>query len=301
MKMSRRGFIASGVAATALAAVDSGAAPAEAAGPPVCVFSKHLQFLDYAALAKTCKELGLDGVDLTVRKGGHVLPENVSADLPRAVETIRAAGLDVPMITTNLCRGDDPDARPILEAASKLGIRYFRIGGQAYPETGNPREAFPGLVAELKGLAKIAEDSGMTAGYHNHSGHNNVGAALWDLQELLDAVDSDHLGSNFDVGHAKVEGALGVWQINARLMAPRVKMMAVKDFVWEGDKPKWGPLGAGIVPLLDFLTIFREQAGFAGPISMHFEYKTESQDALFEEIRKAAVVLRETLKKAGYA
>lgn len=302
MKISRRGFMAAGVTATALATSNSGAAaPAKPAGPLVCVFSKHLQFLDYAALAQTCKELGLDGVDLTVRKGGHVSPENVAADLPRAVETIRAAGLAVPMITTNLFRGDDPDARPILETASKLDIRYFRIGGQTYPKTGDPRDSFPGLAAELKGLAKIAEDCGMTAGYHNHSGYNNVGAAIWDLQELFDEVKSDHIGSNFDVGHAKVEGGLGVWQINARLMAPHVKMMAVKDFVWDGDKPKWGPLGAGIVPVSDFLAIFREQAGFAGPISLHFEYKTDSQDALLDEIREAAVVLREMLKKAGYA
>jgi len=122
LEMNRRQFIA----ASLVTGVAMGAARgAENAGPPVCVFSKHLQFLEYKALAKTCGAIGLDGVDLTVREKGHVTPENVARDLPAAVEAIRAEGLDVPMITTALNDGADPSARPILEAASKLGIRYF--------------------------------------------------------------------------------------------------------------------------------------------------------------------------------
>jgi len=296
--VTRRQFIAATVAAAALATRKSQAA-AETKVPLVCIFSKHLQFLEYPELAKTSKKLGLDGVDLTVREGGHVLPENVAEDLPRAVEAVRAEGLEVPMITTRLCTGDDPDARPILEAASKLGIRYFRIGGQHYNEVGNPLEQLPKFIEELSSLAKLAEEFNMIAGYHNHSGYNNVGGQLWDLYRIIEEIGSDHLGSNFDVGHAKAEGGYGSWQVNARLMALHVKMMAVKDFVWEKDKPRWVPLGEGIVPTAEFLRIFREQAGFAGPISMHFEYRVSPREAILEEIRKAALTLRGDLKKAG--
>lgn len=268
-------------------------------GPWVCVFSKHVQFLGYPELGKTCRELGLDGVDLTVRPGGHVLPENVARDLPRAVEAVRSEGLDVPMITTRLFKGDDPEARPILEAAAKLGIPYFRIGGQQYDERGNPLDELPKFREEVRSLNALAVEYGITAGYHNHSGYYNVGAPLWDLHLILKEIGSDRLGSNFDVGHAVAEGAFGAWQINARLMAPYVKMMAVKDFVWENGKPRWVPLGQGHVQTAAFLKIFRE-AGFAGPMSLHFEYKTASRDALLEEIRKTAVTLREAMKQAGY-
>jgi len=268
--------------------------------PCVCVFSKHLQFLDYEALAKTCADIGLDGVDLTVRPGGHVLPERVTEDLPRAAEAIRAAGLEVPMLTTRLADGDDPDARPILETAASLGIPYFRIGGQHYEESGDVLDQLRGFADDLRSLTRLAEQCGMTAGYHNHSGYQNVGAPLWDLHYLFEKVGSDHLGSNFDIGHAKVEGAYGAWQINAHLMAPHVKMMAAKDFVWDDGKPKWGPLGKGLVPTVEFLKIFR-QAGFSGPISLHFEYKPESNDALIDEIRQAVVTMRNALDEAGYA
>ncbi len=301
--MNRRSFLGAALAAAplAVAAVSTRGAVAEEMEkiPPICVFSKHLQFLDYKALAKTCRELELDGVDLTVRKGGHVLPENVQRDLPAAVEAIRAEGLEVPMITTRLSAGGDPDARLILETASKLGIKYFRVGGQKYDLRKDIGEQLIAFTEELRGVAKVAEEFGMTAGFHNHSGPGNLGAPLWDLHRIYEAVGSPHLGSNFDVGHATAEGPYGNWAITARLMAPHVKMSAVKDFVFDKNKPRWVPLGKGIVPLADYYRVFRE-AGFAGPVSIHLEYKVPSDDAMIEEVRKSVPVLRDALKKAGY-
>jgi len=300
--MSRRRFIASSMAAAAVAGSGMLAPAQEAAKKPsVCVFSKHLQFLGYEDLAKNCKKMMLDGVDLTVRTKGHVEPAKVAEDLPRAVAAIRAEGLDVPMITTALNRADDPDADPILKTASDLGIRYFRIGGMYYEDTPHPMKQLDTFVEHLKGLAELAEKYNMVAGYHNHSGYHNVGAPLWDLYALYQRVGSDHLGSNFDVGHAKAEGAYGAWQITAHLMAPYVKMMAVKDFEWLRDKPRWIRLGTGIVPVVEFLKIFREEADFAGPISLHFEYEPKSEDALLAEIAQTVVILRGMLQEAGYA
>jgi len=299
--ISRRRFVA---AALALAPAAASALPGTAQSnfaqhPPVCVFSKHLQFLDYGTLAKTCREIGLDGVDLTVREKGHVLPRNVAKDLPAAVQAIRGEGLEVPMITTRLRSAKDPIARPILEAASQLGIRYFRVGGQQYDASGDILPQLDAFTEEMRGLAQLAAEYGMTAGYHNHSGMFNVGAPLWDLYRMFETVASPHLGANFDIGHATVEGAFGDWQITTRLMAPYVKMMAVKDFVWKNAKPQWVPLGQGVVQTPRFLTIMR-RAGFQGPISMHFEYKVPSHNAMIDEVRKATGTLRRALKESGY-
>ncbi|MGA3241771.1 MAG: sugar phosphate isomerase/epimerase, partial [Bryobacteraceae bacterium] len=94
MTVSRRVFL--GVAASAWAARTEGFAP------QLVVFSKHLPDLNYEELGKTAKELGFDGVDLTVRPKGHVPPERAAEDLPRAVDTLRKHGLSVPMITTEI-------------------------------------------------------------------------------------------------------------------------------------------------------------------------------------------------------
>jgi sugar phosphate isomerase/epimerase len=298
--MNRRQFLAGAAAIGTAAATFSRVAAAGKTGPQVCAFSKHLQFLDYEALAKTCREIGLDGVDLTVREKGHVLPENVARDLPAAVEAVRAEGLDVPMITTRLTNATEPTARPILEAAAKLGIKYFRIGGHLYDARGDIPPQIAKFTEEVRGLAGLGRELGMIAGYHNHSGALNFGAPVWDLYQMFETIASPHAGSNFDTGHATVEGGFGDWQITARLMAPHTKMMAVKDFVWEKDKPRWVPLGQGVVKTAECLEIMC-RAGFQGPISMHFEYAVPSNDAMIEEVRSTAVTVRGYLKKAGYA
>ena len=51
----------------------------------VFLFSKHLQFLDYNSMSEVTAEMGFNGLDLTVRPKGHVLPERVADDLPKAV------------------------------------------------------------------------------------------------------------------------------------------------------------------------------------------------------------------------
>ncbi len=262
---------------------------------PLCVFSKHLQFLDYKELAKTCREVGLDGVDLTVRDGGHVAPEKVHRDLPAAVEAIRSEGLEVPMITTRLNNASDKDTRRILEVASKQGIRYFRIDGHKYDLSRPILPQLDRFTEELRGLAQLAAKCDMVAGYHNHSGHARVGAPVWDLHRIFEAVQSPHLGSNFDVGHATVEGALGDWQITAQLMAPYVKMMALKDFFWENNKPRWTSLGKGVVDVGAFFKIFRT-AGFQGPVSLHFEYPIKKRDALIQEVADAVTYVRKIMQ-----
>src|SRR5688572_11816523 len=66
----------------------------------VHIFSKHLQFLDYKDLAAAAKEMGFDGVDLTVRPNGHVLPERVEDDLPKIAEELKKAGVPPSLMTT---------------------------------------------------------------------------------------------------------------------------------------------------------------------------------------------------------
>lgn len=302
MKISRRSFFAaSSLGAATMLGVSAFSLEANALpSPPICVFSKHLQFLGYEALAETVKDLGLDGVDLTVRDGGHVLPERVEEDLPKAVEALRAQGMEAHMITTRFENAEDAYIRPVLQTASALGIRYFRIGGHHYNDQDDPMKTLDTVTKDLRGLAQLAEEYGMVAGYHNHSGYNNVGAPLWDLKLVFDRINSKHLGSNFDLGHATVEGSYGDWQITSRVMAPYTKMVAVKDFQWRRDKPEWVSLGKGIVHTSDMLKILLGE-GFQGPISLHFEYRIKDNEALLDEIRDAVKLLRQDLDKAGYS
>ena len=70
-------------------------ARAQAAASKVCLhtFSKPLQWLGYDALAESLAQAGFCGIDLSVRAKGHVEPEKVEQDLPRAVEAARKQGI----------------------------------------------------------------------------------------------------------------------------------------------------------------------------------------------------------------
>lgn len=298
VRLNRRRFIQCAAAAT-MSLLAGRVAGAAVKKPTICVFSKHLQYLDYPALAAKCRELGLEGVDLTVRSGGHVLPERVEEDLPKAVEAIRAEGLEVPMITTRYQRASDEHCETVLKTASGLDIPYFRIGDHSYDRDRPLPEQMKEVAEDLKTLAALCEQYNMTAGYHNHSGMNRVGAPLWDLYRIFEMVDVPRIGSNFDLGHTVVEGAFGDWDLSTRLLAPHVNMVAVKDFVFEGNRPKWVPLGEGIVPVRDMLRHLHA-AQFSGPISLHFEYNAGGHEGLEADIGRAVKHLATELRRAGY-
>src|SRR5215831_10128212 len=74
--------------------------------PLLTLYSISLQWADYDEAADTAAKAGWPAIGWTVRGGGHVLPENVVRDLPKAVEAAKKAGLKVPIIITPVRDGD---------------------------------------------------------------------------------------------------------------------------------------------------------------------------------------------------
>jgi L-ribulose-5-phosphate 3-epimerase len=289
---TRREFLS--VAATA-GAVALG--PDRAAAAPtsfsVSVFSKHLHYLDYQALAETVAEAGFDGVDLTVRPAGHVLPERVTDDLPKAVEAARAAGVAVLMMTTALTSARDPHAEAILRTAGRLGIRDYRLGSLAYDRSRGILGTIEALRSPLRELAALGESCGIRGGYQNHAG-DRVGSAVWDLWLLLKETGSPWLGCQYDIRHATIEGGTS-WVNGLRLIAPFVHTLDVKDGCWAKTDAGWQaltvPLGEGVVDLAAFFRLLAE-VGVRAPISMHFEYPFPEEGGPGERRRAAVALMR---------
>ncbi len=296
MLQSRRAFLAVSAAASL---------SAQAATPwKVSIFSKHLHWAEYKEMAEVSKEIGFDAVDLTTRKGGHVLPERVAEDLPKAFEAVRKAGLAMEMITTDISGGNTPHAEAILKTASALGIRYYRFGGLRYKDTGDPAAQLKEFIPALRDLGAISKQYNMHGMYHTHSGINQVGAPQWDLQRLLSEVGSPHLGFNYDIGHATVEGGFGGWLLSTRTVAPMMKGVALKDFLWRKDgkgewRPAWCPMGQGMVNFPKFFALLKQQK-FAGPLQLHFEYPLggaeTGQKAIKVEKAELIAVMRKDLQ-----
>ena len=289
---SRREFLEIATAGAAAAAAVSRAVPGEAAGPPaIAVFSKHLQHLDYRTLAGTIAEAGYDGIDLTVREGGHVLPERVKDDLPKAVEAARAAGLTVPMITTTIVSVKDPHAEAVLETAGRLGVKDYRLGWVPYDRARGITGTLDALRPQLRDLAALNERCGIRGQYQNHAG-DRVGCAVWDLWMLITRVDSPWFGCQYDIRHAVIEGGSS-WPNGLRAIAPFIQTVDVKDGHWsktpKGWQPVTVPLGEGAVNLASFFSLLGSLK-VAKPISANFEYPFPEAGTP-EERRKAAVAL----------
>jgi Xylose isomerase-like TIM barrel. len=240
---------------------------------PVSIFSKNLQWLSVKELSPLVKEMGFDGVDLTVRPNGHILPERVTEDLPKALAILKDNGLAVYCITTAITDVTDSNAEAIIKTAASAGIKYFRMGWYNYSSkisvTKNLDE-FKEKISLLHALNKIYEIQGC---YQNHAGEY-FGSSLWDLYSVLKDFDPQYIGCQFDIRHATVEAAHS-WPISFDLLKNYIKTINVKDFYWLKKDNKWVennvPLGTGMV---DFKKYFQtlSKNNFHGPVCIHYEY-----------------------------
>jgi sugar phosphate isomerase/epimerase len=224
-------------------------------------------------MAQVAAGIGFDGIDITVRPGGHVLPERVEDALPEAVESIRKTGLNVYMITTAITDAEDPLTEPILKTASALQIPRYRTGWFRYRDDKSVEDNLRLAEEKLRGLANLNQRYKISGEYQNHSG-KYVGAPIWDLHQLLTRINSPHLGSQYDILHATVEGA-NTWSIGLKLIAPFVRSIDIKDFQWAKNDNKWRaevvPIGQGMVDYKEYFAQLKA-ASIRVPISMHFEY-----------------------------
>lgn len=300
--MSRRGFLSRSVAAGAGMAFSGFANLSQAADytqRKVCVFSKHLQWLDYEPMAELAAEIGFDGVDLTVRPRGHVLPERVEQDFPRALKAVRKAGLSVNIITTAITDPDDPLTESVLRMASRFGIAYYRMGYLPYDENVGVANTIENLKPRMAALAKLNEKYNIHGAYQNHAG-TRIGGAVWDIWELIRDLDPQWIGCQYDIRHAVAEGGTS-WPVGMKLLMPHIKCVAIKDFFWGQREGKWRiincPLGEGMV---DFRAYFKilNQARIDGPFSMHFEYALPGDDMGVAQRKKATLTLMQKDIKA---
>jgi sugar phosphate isomerase/epimerase len=239
----------------------------------ISIFSKHLQWLNYAEMAQVAAQVGFDGIDITVRPGGHVLPERVTEDLPKAVDAIKKAGMNVYMITTAITDADQASTENILKTASALGIHHYRMGWLSYNSQKKIEDNLKDIEAKLIKLAALNKKYSINGEYQNHSGQY-FGASIWDLYTVLKQINSPWIGSQYDILHATVEGA-NAWPIGLKLISPYIKSIDIKDFQWAKKDGKWiseiVPLGEGLVDYKNYLNALKLH-GINVPISMHYEY-----------------------------
>jgi sugar phosphate isomerase/epimerase len=257
--------------------------------PLLTLYSISLQWASYEEAADTAAKTGWPAIGWTVRGGGHVLPENVVRDLPKAVAAAKNAGLQVPIIITPIRDADVPYAEAYLDTMSKLGLRYYQappLGLYDYT-----RELQPQLDVwkpRIEHLAKLNEKYGTTAVYHVEGGAGNIGGGGWDLWLAVRDFDPKYIGMDLDLGHATMKGGPEVWEL-FRFAHKTILSVASKDIRWakktdtaQGPRRSdpsedWEWTAEYVVPgtgMVNFKAAFQymKAMGFAGSFLHYSEY-----------------------------
>ncbi len=261
-----------------------------------CVFSKSFQVMDAEELGKTLSQMDIDGVDLTVREGGHINPQKVENDLPLFQEILYKYNLKIPMLTTSIVEMNE-ETKKIVETASRLKIKYIKLGYWEYTGFGHYKEQVKQIKKSLSQLEPLFRDNKIKAGFHTHSGEF-MGLNANHVLRLIEDCDPEVIGIYYDIGHNTIEGSHCGWMMDLDLIQQHLFMIAIKDLAWlkndNSENKKWVkkvvPLGKGLVNWEKFVKCLK-QINFNGPVSFHSEYKGPSswKDLSTQEIIKQTV------------
>jgi sugar phosphate isomerase/epimerase len=247
----------------------------------ILVFSQNLIQIEYPELGDIVRQMGFDGVDLTIRPGGHVEPNLANVDLVRAFEVMNGDGLAIPVITTAITSPMDRTAVPVIALAGMSGAKFFRPGDWTYGNSPNPMSRLAEVQRDLAGLMTIGRQYTAAAAVHNGTGET-VGASIWDVQRILDPLDPAWSGYYFDIGNATATAGGGTWEVALRLTLPRLKCVSIQDFIWEKQNDQWKmtkvPLGQGMVEWPKFFQMLA-RANFTGPITLEVGYTARDMPA----------------------
>lgn len=299
---NRRTFLKQAVAAGTLAGV-AGANPKSTpkSNPwPILLFEKPVQALSYDEIGEQLAAMGIDGIEATIRKNGHILPENAAKQIPAMVKSLAKSGLHTIVATTDVVVADS-NTSDFLKVLKDNGITRYRMGFYRYARKGNPMDQVPAFREKLLGLAELNEQHGMQGLYQIHSGHDGVGyvgSLVWDVVGMLKGINPKSLGLAYDLRHTRTDTGHS-WKQAADVAKQHIGALFLKDAKWIGERSEKRanvPLDTGFVnqEIFDYVRKDLEPM----PLSLHMEwgehpiYPKESAQEAWEMIRQDIEVLK---------
>jgi sugar phosphate isomerase/epimerase len=245
------------------------------------LFTDNIADLSIAEACRAAREAGFDGLDLTLRPGGHVLPENAEVGLAEAKKLADAAGVAIPMVSTAVTATDSPHAESIFAAAAHYGARRLKLGYWEYRPFGTLARQIDEVRAKLATVIELGRKYRVLPCVHCHSGRLVAAGGPLLYMVLRDFKPAD-VGAYVDPMHMTIEGGLSGWELGLDLLAPWIALVGVKNFRWltaardeKGQQRyrwEYTPLADGQAPLPEFMAYLR-QLRYDGIVSLHSEYK----------------------------
>ena len=239
------------------------------------VFTKPWREPAIGHLGELVAGMGFDAVELPVRPGYQVTPEEVSMALPAAVRALARAGVTV----SSIASGTDETT---FAACAEAGVPFIRImvpvGPNGYAATGAE------IRRTLAGLAERAERFGVRVAIQPH--YDDYIADSSELFALLHDVDPRFVAAIWDAAHDAL--ARKRPEHGLELLWPWLGIVNLKSAYFErvddpasvlGD-PVWEPVftdaRSGMAEWGRAIRYLSER-GFSGPICLTAEYTVESE------------------------
>lgn len=224
------------------------------------------------ALGQFLSGLGFDGIELPVRPGYQVEPQNVSRDLPQAVKQLREHGLKIFSVA-------GPTDEATFAACAEVGIPVVRImasiGDDGYLAT----EAR--LQRQFDNLLPLLDRYGITIGVQNHYGRFVSNAS--GLRHLIEKYDPKHIAAVWDAAHNALQGEEP--ELALELVSSHLCMVNLKNAIWkrvtgpEASVAEWQAYWtSGRQGLASWPRVASElrRRRYQGPICLTAEYTDEA-------------------------
>jgi sugar phosphate isomerase/epimerase len=232
------------------------------------VFTKPWKF-DIPALARHVAGLGFDGIELPVRPGYPVDPENVGEALPRAARTLAAQGVAIVSIA-------GPTDERTIAACGTAGVPVIRICVSIRrDETYDQGEAR--LRREFDAIVPYLDRHGVTLGIQNHCGRDVCNAM--GLHRLLAGYDPKHVAAVWDAAHNALQGEEP--ELALDIVWPLLCMVNLKNAFWqrtngpEAEAATWRPswtIGRHGLASWPRVAAALKTRGYVGPVCLTAEY-----------------------------
>jgi sugar phosphate isomerase/epimerase len=237
------------------------------------VFTKPWRSASVEQLGETVHAMGFDAVELPVRPGYQVQPEDVASGLPNAVRRLEASGVTVGSVAA----GTD---EAVFAACADAGVPIIRIMVPASPRGYAATDIE--IRTSLDALVARAERYGVRIGIQPH--HDDFISDSSELYALVKDYDPRVVGAIWDSAHDALarkrpeHGLERLW--------PWLVMANLKSAVFEreagasawGD-PVWEPVFVeserGMAEWGRALAYLSERE-FAGPVCLTAEYTDET-------------------------
>lgn len=245
--------------------------------PPITVFAKPWKTLDPKDLAELMVELGFDGIELPIREGFQVAPDNIESSLVETSDALRTAGLKIYSVAGDL---DEKTVRscgaagiPILRTMLKIesDFSYF--------------ENIERFRSTCVNLANALEESNVSVGLQNHC-DEYVSSSIG-IMHAIEPLDSKHVSAVLDLGHTGLEGELE--EIAIDIAWDRLAMLNLKNAIrYSGGQDAdgatiwnrtWVPGKEGFTSWKTAIAELKRRK-FSAPICLTAEYKDSEGKAL---------------------